>query len=369
MDLGPAVGAAPGHGRPHPARGPDRGRRRPRRRRCGPAPRASSPDRRCPARPLVRQPKAERPALADRRPRGSGRGGRGWLGCVVWQSQQAPTAPPVTQAGRTPAPPPTTLATPTPPPVTVAPAPPPVEASGRAGRGSVRAAQAAFDRGDYDRAVAEARQGAAARTRGTRNALQILDQARAGQQARAPGPRGRRRARSRRLRRRPTGRPRRPGPLAPWVGGRGRPAAKDRRGRARGPGTGAVAARRRRSTRFLNQAATALQNKQYEAAIDAYERVLDLDPTNAAAQPGQAGGDQRRRRSPTPPRAGRSPGAGRRFVAGRTEAKGTRAGRPRRVRGLGRGRTSRRAPRPPSCPARSSSRRAPRLRSRATASR
>jgi hypothetical protein len=75
----------------------------------------------------------------------------------------------------------------------------------------------------------------------------------------------------------------------------------------------------------LNQAATALQNKQYEAAIAAYDQALLLDSTNAAAIQGRQaaiGAKAIAEAAPSGPRAG----SGKTFVPGRTEAKGTEQG-------------------------------------------
>jgi len=245
----------------------------------------------------------------------------GWL---WWKSQQTPSAPPVAQA--TPPsvtqPPPTTIA-PTPaPPVTAATAPPPVEASGRAAV-SIRAAQGALDRGDFDRALAEAGQ-ALGQDPGNRNAQQLQDRARAGQRALASARAGEaalargdiaaaEEASARAL------------AEAPWaeaavrLRNRIETAKREAEDKARSARAGEI-------NRLLNQGASAMLAKQYEAAIAAYDQVLVLDAANQAAQTGKqaaVGAKSMAEAAASGPRPG---AAVRTFVAGRTEAKGTERG-------------------------------------------
>ena len=246
----------------------------------------------------------------------------GVAGYLAWKSQQAPATPPVTMAVATPAPPPpTTVATPAPPPVTAAPAPAPVEASGRAA-GSIRAAQAALDRGDFDRALAEAGK-ALGEDPGNRNAQQLQDRARAGQRALA-GVRAGEAALARGDFAAAELAAAEARAAAPWS-----EAAVDLQRRVeaarREAQAGAQSQRATQVNASLNQAATALQSKRYEAAIAAYEQALQLDPTNAAAIQGRQaaiGAKSIADASASGPR----PGGGRSFVAGRTEAKGTEQG-------------------------------------------
>jgi tetratricopeptide (TPR) repeat protein len=77
----------------------------------------------------------------------------------------------------------------------------------------------------------------------------------------------------------------------------------------------------------LNEASSALQNKQYEAAIAAYERALALDPGNAAAQTGRQaaiGSKSLADAAASGPRTGAGPVKS--FVQGRTEAKAAAGG-------------------------------------------
>jgi len=75
----------------------------------------------------------------------------------------------------------------------------------------------------------------------------------------------------------------------------------------------------------LNQAATALQNKQYEAAIAAYDQALVLDPNNTAATNGRQAAIGAKAIADAAA-SGPRPGGGKSFVAGRTEARGTEQG-------------------------------------------
>ena len=198
----------------------------------------------------------------------------GVAGYLAWKSQQAPPQP-VVQATPVPMPPPTTLATPAPPPVTAAPAPEFGEAGGKAAA-SVKVAQAAFESGNYDKAVASAQAAlredcgerageedpdagdGRARRRPTRSAAG--DGALGRRTLRPPKPRRPRRCGSRRGR---------PGAVALQrrIAEAKAQAQRDAEGQARHARTAQVNA-------ALNDAATALQAKQYEAAIAAYDRAL-----------------------------------------------------------------------------------------------
>jgi len=249
----------------------------------------------------------------------------GVAGTIAWKSQQAPATPPVTQAAATPAPPPTTVATPTPPPVTAAPAPRFEEAGGKAAA-QIRNAQGAFQAGNYDRAVAAAQE-ALREDPANANALKVLENAQSGQKAlvqlraaEAALARGDFAAAESEL----DGARR----LAPWDRGivDFSPRIAEARARAqREAETKVQSTRTAQVNAALNQAATALQNKQYEAAIAAYDQVLALDSTNAAAINGRQaaiGAKAIAEAAPSGPR----PGSGKTFVPGRTEAKGTEQG-------------------------------------------
>jgi tRNA A-37 threonylcarbamoyl transferase component Bud32/tetratricopeptide (TPR) repeat protein len=250
----------------------------------------------------------------------------GVAGYLAWKSQQTPA--PVTQAQPpTTAPPPTTLATPAPPPVTAAAAPSFGEAEGKAAA-SVRAAQAAFSAGSYDKAVAAA-QAALREDASSEPAKKILERAMIGQQAAtqtrssdAALARGdlaaAETAAAEALR------------IAPWddravtlsrrIAEAKLQAQRDAEGKAQATRTAQVNA-------ALNQAAAALQSKQYEAAIAAYDQALAIDPGNAAAQTGKQAAIGSKSLADAAA-SGPRPGAGsvKSFVPGRTEAKAAEGG-------------------------------------------
>jgi tRNA A-37 threonylcarbamoyl transferase component Bud32/tetratricopeptide (TPR) repeat protein len=251
----------------------------------------------------------------------------GAVGWMFWRSQQPAATPPATRFAAAPTPAPTSIpaSTPAPPPVTVAPAPTFEEAGGKAAA-QIRAAQAAFKAGSYDRAVAAA-QGALREDPANANARKVLENAQAGQQARvqlraaeaalAQGDFDGAESQLDAARR-----------LAPWdrdladfssriAEARGR-AAREAEARAH-------SARAAQVNAALNQAATALQNKQYEAAIAAYDQVLALDPGNTAAVNGKQAAVGAKAIADAAA-SGPRPGGGRSFVAGRTVAKGSEQG-------------------------------------------
>ena len=250
----------------------------------------------------------------------------GVAGTIAWKSQQAPATPPVTQAAATPAPPPTTVATPTPPPVTAAPAPTFEEAGGKAAA-QIRNAQGAFQAGNYDRAVAAAQE-ALREDPANANALKVLENAQSGQKAlvqlraaEAALARGDFAAAESEL----DGARR----LAPWDRGVADFSPRIAEARARAQREAETKVQSTRTTQVnaaLNQAATALQNRQYEAAIAAYDQALALELDERRRH--QRAGRRRsaRRRSPRPRRAAPGPAAAKTFVPGRTEAKGTEQG-------------------------------------------
>jgi tetratricopeptide (TPR) repeat protein len=247
-------------------------------------------------------------------------------GYLAWKSQQAPPLP-VVQATPVPTPPPTTLATPAPPPVTAAPAPEFGEAGGKAAA-SVRLAQAAFDSGNYDKAVAAA-QAALREDDQSEPARKILAQAMNGQKAddqvhigdaalgRGDLPAAETAA-AEAVR------------IAPW---NNRAVALQRRiGDAktqaqRDAADKVAAARAAQVNAALNEAATALQGKQYEAAIAAYERALGLDPQNALAITGRQAAIQAKSLTEAAA-SGARPGSGpvKSFVPGRTDKKAAPGG-------------------------------------------
>ncbi len=276
----------------------------------------------------------------------------GVAGYLAWMSRQAPATPPTAQAVATPAPPPpTTVATPTPPPATPAPVPTFEEAGGKAAA-QIRDAQAAFKAGRYDRAVAAAQE-ALREDPQNENARKVLDNAQSGQKALvqiqaaeaalargdfAAAETGADAARR----------------LAPWdrsVVDFSSRIAEARARVQRETEAKAQSARTAQVNDGLNQAAAALQGKQYEAAIAAYDRVLDSRTRQRRGADRQPGRDQcevhGRGRSQRP--AG---GRGRAQLRAREDGgEGRGAGWPRRLRGLGRrdreeGNAGRRAARP-----------------------
>jgi serine/threonine-protein kinase len=251
----------------------------------------------------------------------------GVAGFLFWKSQQAPPPAPVVMTPSTTAPPPTTLATPAPPPVTAAPAPQFGEAGGKAAA-SVKAAQAAFEAGSYDKAVASA-QSALREDAASEPAKKILaqamigqkaaDQVRSGDGALARGDfAAAETAAAEALR------------IAPWdkgAVGLQRRIAESRAAVQRDADAKAASARTAQLTTALNDAATALQAKQYEAAIAAYDRALQLDPGSSAALNGRTGAISAKAIADAQA-SGPRPGAGsvKSFVQGRTEAKAASGG-------------------------------------------
>jgi serine/threonine protein kinase len=249
----------------------------------------------------------------------------GWL---VWKMQQAPATTPLTQAPapattQSAAPPPLAqAATPTPPPVTAAPQPTFAEAQGKASA-SIRAAQAAFKSGSYDRAVAAAQE-ALRDDSANASAQKVLDNALAGQKALvelraaeaalAQGDLVAADGRLEAARR-----------LAPWDGAVTGFAPRIAEARARAEHDAQAKAQQARSSQvnaLLNEASSAMEKKQFEAAIAAYNRVLESEPGNAVAQTGKSNAITARTVAEAAAGAGRGAAPVHSFVSGRTEAKG-----------------------------------------------
>jgi serine/threonine-protein kinase len=250
----------------------------------------------------------------------------GVAGFIAWKSLQAPATPPVTQAAATPAPPPTTLPAPTAPPVTAAPAPTFEEAGGKAAA-QIRSAQAAFKAGNYDRAVAAAQE-ALREDPQNENARKVLENAQGGQKAlvqlrsaEAALARGDFDAAESGLdaaRR-----------LAPWDRGVVDFSTRIAEARARAQReteAKAQSARAAQVNSLLSDASTAMERKQYEAAIAAYNRVLEIEPGNQVAMIGKGNALTAKTVAEAAASGPRPGGVVRSFVAGRTEAKGTEQG-------------------------------------------
>jgi serine/threonine protein kinase/tetratricopeptide (TPR) repeat protein len=300
--------------------------------------RAAAPSRTARRAPTV--PPVARAALRARRPPRSSPlpwvlvglglvGAAGAAGFFYWKGRQEARTPPATMAAAPPvteAPPTTTLATPTPPPVTTAPQPRFDEAKGKAAA-SVRTAQAAFKRGDYDQAVAAA-QKALREEAENPQARDVLARALDGQKATASVHAG-----STALERGEFDSADREAQaafgIAPWDQGVADLKKKIDAARLRAAEQARQEAAQKRTAeinRLLDQGTTALQSKQYDAAIAAYERVLALDPDNAAAQNGKTAAAGAKAVAEAAAGGGAAPAAsGHGFVVGATMAHGAPA--------------------------------------------
>ncbi|HSB61513.1 MAG TPA: protein kinase, partial [Vicinamibacteria bacterium] len=238
------------------------------------------------------------------------------------------TPPPTTLAEgpRPTAPPPTVAATPAPPPPSAAPPPTFAEARGK-GAVAMKAAQSAFAREDYDRALASAQealredpgnadakrmaenalngQRAAVRLRSAEAALRQGDFQAAGSEAEA--------ART----------------FAPWDTRATNMIVRIRDAQLQAEREKAAKAQAEQQQKqqqlaaqvgaYVNQASNALGNKQYDAAIRLYDEALKLDPSSAVAQQGRTGAITAKAVAEAAAGApARAPG--RSFVAGRTQA-------------------------------------------------
>jgi serine/threonine-protein kinase len=240
----------------------------------------------------------------------------GWL---FWKSQPppAPTAPSAA------VPMPTPAVEPTAPPATPAPQPTLAAAAGKAAA-QIRAAQAAFTSGSYDRAVAAA-QDALREDPGSAAASEVLDRALAGQKAlvslraaEAALARGDFAGAAAQVE---TARQQ-----APWERGVAGLTARIEAARVSAQQAAADAEKRDRAGRvtdLLNQANAAAAQRQFDAAIALFERVLEVDPSNAAAQAGKTLAIGNRSAAETGVRTGGP--LVRAFVPGATQAKGAEA--------------------------------------------
>jgi tetratricopeptide (TPR) repeat protein len=252
----------------------------------------------------------------------------GVAGFIAWKSLQAPATPPPTLAVATPTPPPpTTIVTPTPPPVTAAPAPTFEEAGGKAAA-QVHAAQAAFKSGSYDRAVAAAQQ-ALREDAENETAKKILAQAMVGQKA-AAQVRGGEAALARGDIAAAEAGAAEALKIAPWDPGAVELSRKIDAAKLQAQRDAEARAQQQRTAQInglISEATGAMERKQYEAAIAAYNRVLEMDPGNQAASIGKSNALTAKTVAEAAA-AGPRPGGGpvRSFVAGRTEAKGSEQG-------------------------------------------
>jgi tetratricopeptide (TPR) repeat protein len=234
----------------------------------------------------------------------------------------APTPQP-TPLAAVPSPQASIVATPTPAQPTPEPAPTFAAPQGRAA-GSLRAAQTAFARGDYDRALASA-QAALREDPGNAEAQKLVDSSLNGQRAtarfqaaQAAIDRGDLTAATSEAE---AGRA-----LAPWdargpeILGRIQSAQQRSQQRAREQGE---AQRAGEITGLLNQADTAMEQHKYDLAVALYDEVLKRDPQNARAGIGRTGalGARAAAQAATSASAAAKPAAGgHTFVSGKTVA-------------------------------------------------
>jgi eukaryotic-like serine/threonine-protein kinase len=257
--------------------------------------------------------------------------GLGFGGYFYWQRQQPPPVPPETVAL---APPPTTA----PPPITLEATPPPTaappptfaEARGKSAA-AIKAAQAAFRSGSYDKAIASAQQ-ALQEDPGNEDAEKVVENALNGQRAHR-----RLLAADAALQQRDfataeseTNAAR---GLAPWDSqvtnmlSRIRDAQLQAQREAEQK-TAALAAAAAQQTAtqiagLLDRADGALANRQYDGAIKLYDDALRLDPSNATARAGRTGAIAARTTAEAAASGGGATKAGKAFVAGRTQATST----------------------------------------------
>jgi len=216
-------------------------------------------------------------------------GGGAYYYLTVLKPQGTTTPSTLASPPPTPAPAATVEATPAPPPVTVAPQPTFAPSVGKAAA-SVKAAQVAFNRGQYGRAVASA-QKALGEDPSNATAQQILEKAENGQKAASRVKAGqaalsqgdfdaaeREAVAARRL--------------APWdtsVAELRRRIDAGRLETERAAQAQANQARTARVNELLSAGNAALAAKEYDKAIQAYDEALALDPSSTAARTGQAG--------------------------------------------------------------------------------
>ncbi len=221
--------------------------------------------------------------------------------------------------------PPVTAATLAPPPVTAAPQPTFAPAEGRA-TASLRSARTAFEAGRYDRAVGAAQQ-ALRDDPGSATARQLLEQASVGARALTRVASG-----GAALARGDLAEAEREAALAlaeaPWdrsaVELRSRVEAAKDEARQEGEAK-AQQEKTARVNSLLSRGASAMEARQFDAAVVAYNQVLEIDPGNVAALTGKSNAVTAKTvaEAASAGRASAAPVHG--FVAGRTEAKGREA--------------------------------------------
>jgi serine/threonine-protein kinase len=248
-------------------------------------------------------------------------------GYIYISSHQAQT-PSTTIAVQSPstAPPPTAAATPTPPPPTAAPPPTFAETKGKAAS-AMKAAQSAFGRGDYDRALSSAQQALRddpGNEDAKRMAQNALDGQKAGARLSAAGAALRQGDYATAASEAAAART-----LAPWDTQATNMVVRIREAQAQAEREKTARAQAEQQQKqqqlatqvnsYINQATTALGNKQYDLAVKLYDEALKLDAGNTTATQGKMGAITARALSEA---ASTGPGrpASRSFVAGRTQA-------------------------------------------------
>jgi tRNA A-37 threonylcarbamoyl transferase component Bud32 len=221
-------------------------------------------------------------------------------GVLIWKPwDKGPVTPPTTIAA---GPPETTVASTLPavtvPPTTQAPAPvtmPPIEAKGK----FMRAAKAAFNRGDYDEAINQARR-ALAEDAGDASAKSTIENALNGQKAEL-----RFRAAENALRAKDFDKAKEEAnagrDLAPWDNRAPQILTRIQEEQQRAAQEAADAARRAAASQatqqlntFIAAADAALAGQKYDDAIAGYDRALGIDPNNIRAINGKSAAVQAR---------------------------------------------------------------------------
>jgi tRNA A-37 threonylcarbamoyl transferase component Bud32/tetratricopeptide (TPR) repeat protein len=236
----------------------------------------------------------------------------------------SPTAEASTAPASVPTPPPETTSTPTAPPPTLAPPPTFAQAQGK-GASAIRAAQAAFSKGEYDKALAQA-QAALREDPESGDARKVAESALAGQKAEARF-RAAEAALGRADYQAATNEAEAGRALAPWdsrgsdlvvrirdAQGRAQQQAQQREQQQR------QAAAAAQVSSLLTNAENAFREQKFDAAIALYDQVLILDPTNQRAGIGKANALGAKAMSQAAASAGARISPGKSFVAGKTTA-------------------------------------------------
>jgi serine/threonine-protein kinase len=250
-------------------------------------------------------------------------------GGYIYLTRGKPEPSPSPVALLTPTPPPTPVpvesATPAPPPPTPEPKPTFAPAVGR-GAAAVKAAQSAFQQGDYARAISQA-QTALKEDPGNSSAQKLLDNALNGQKAEA-----RFRAAEAALAKGDYGQAQSEADagraLAPWDTQANQITGRIRDAQQRAESQAQAARQQQLATQvnaFLTQADNALAGQKYDVAINLYDEALKLDPTNQRATLGKTSAVAARavaQAAAAGAAAGATKPAGKAFAVGKTVAQG-----------------------------------------------